>query len=177
MNRPNDPLEDSLQLLEEELNHLRPLPPTEGLQARIFSALAAGEPEAEPARPFSEEASRRRRLWFGAIPLAAAAAIALAAVALVGPPRPQTANSGLAEGASIPAPEAGPALDLRPVSAESKLVGEQNEGVMRDAQGAFSIQRRRHYLETREVRDARTGTIIRINVPREDVVREPLDIQ
>lgn len=177
MKRPNDPLEDSLQLLEEELSHLRPLPPTEGLQARIFSALAAGETEAEPVIPFSEEANRRRRLWFGAIPLAAAAAIALAAVALVNPAHRTANNSGVAQHNPAPRPEAGPALDLRPVSAESKLVGEQDEGVLRDAQGGYSTQLRRHYLETREVRDARTGTVIRINVPREEVIREPLDIQ
>ena len=176
MNHHPNPLDESLQLLEEELAHLRPVKPTDGLHARILGALAAAgdEPEAAAA---SEESTRVRRFWFGAVPVAAAAAIAALAAVVVRPAAPPPVGAGLAGNEVRHVPAAGPALDLQPVSAESKLVGEQDEGVTREAQGVYSLQRRRHYLETRVLRDEKTGTLIRINVPREEVLRVPIEAQ
>jgi len=98
-------------------------------------------------------------------------------VVLVRPAAPPPAGAGLVANEVWRQPAGSPAIDLQPVSAESKLLREQDEGITRESQGVYSLQRRRHYLETRVLRDERTGTLIRINVPREEVLRVPIEAQ
>jgi hypothetical protein len=179
MSRPPNNTDEELDHLVEELAALQPAAPTDGLHGRVCAALR--EAAAAPAGDADGDEGRQRlrRLWLGGLPVALAASLALLAAVLVEPAGPvdeapaaagQVAGSGPWQ-TGYPQPRP---LELSPVSAESRLIGEDEEGLSQDPNGVYTRQLRRRYLETRILRDTRSGALIEIEVPREEVLRLPV---
>lgn len=181
MSTHDTPISDEdLRQLEKELASLRPLAPPAHFHDRVMRGLREGQAveDAKEAQP--QEKGHARRWRAGFIPLAAAAAVALLAAVLVDPPAAPSGGASASvtgsPGSAAPGP-AGPSaftdLQLLPVSLESELVGERDEGIHREDERAYIIVRRT-YLETRVLRDRHSDALVEIQVPREELVRVPV---
>lgn len=175
MSQSNEHLEDSLLHLEEELRALVPAETSAGLRDRIFAALAdpvAVSPAEEPITPPG-------RGWFGWVPLAAAAVVALLAVVLSPSPKGggniATSTSGLADPASAPAlvaRDVAPAA-WKPVSSDSRLEHVGYDGI-RTEESATYRQIRTRSMERRTFVDPTDGTVVEVVFPRENIHLVPV---
>jgi hypothetical protein len=172
MSQSNEHPEDSLLQLEEELRALVPAETSAGLRDRIFDALA-NPAEETPAEPAITPAGRG---WFGWVPLAAAAAVALLAVVLS--PAPKKAGD-VATAAEVPAPapslaggDMGPS-SWKPVSSDSRLEHVGYDGI-RTEESATYRQIRTRSMERRTFIDPRDGTVVEVVFPRENIHLVPV---
>ncbi|MFM7181021.1 MAG: hypothetical protein ACKO2G_06115 [Verrucomicrobiales bacterium] len=178
MSHSHEPLEDSLLQLEEELRALVPADTSAGLRDRIFAALA--EPMADvSAEP---EVAPPGRGWFGWVPLAAAAAVALLAVVLS--PAPKQPDSvvtttpvatGSQDIATTPSPAASYAVPAswKPVSSDSRLEHVGYDGVRMEDSATYR-QIRTRSMERRTFVDPANGTVVEVVFPRENVHLVPV---
>ncbi len=176
--------DESLRQLEEELRALVPSAPSGGLRDRIFAALQDPVPteiRELPASPSDLQPAGRG--WFGWVPLAAAAAVAmLAVVVFPGPkgghelvtgsssieaPMPQTSDP-----VSVNADQVSP-VSWKPVSADSRLEHLGYDGLRSDAQATYR-QIRTRSLERRTFIDPTDGTTVEVVFPRENIHLVPV---
>lgn len=151
-------MDDELIALEAELQQLRPIAPSAALRANIAKQLAM---------------RRRHRVGrWAALPLAAAAAVAL----LLMPSRRPAAT--VAASAPVAGMEAEPSdAGFDPVAAENVLVDTLDEGLVTLANGAPARQFRQVYVDTITWRNARTNASLRWTLPREEVRVLPISYQ
>lgn len=166
--------------LEAELRALPPRRPSELLAARVEQAVA------------TERAARRKRRWL--MPLAAAAAVTAILVPLLTKPSEQagelagqravgtpgepaaTNRSGVPTPAET-APDQGAALEGFTRLAEANyLYAAEDDGIL-FASTTMPLRRIRYqYLDTTDWRDEQAQAVVRVVVPREDVVLVPLNV-
>jgi hypothetical protein len=178
MSQSNDHLEDSLLHLEEELRALVPAETSVGLRDRIFAALA----ETPAVAPAETAITPPGRGWFGWVPLAAAAAVALLAVVLSpaphGPAGVVTASSGaaatpLSAGTPLVAPPGTLPASWKPVSSDSRLEHVGYDGI-RTEESATYRQIRTRSMERRTFVDPTDGTVVEVVFPRENIHLVPV---
>lgn len=171
MNTPTPQNEEAMQMLEEELSAMTPAEPSEGLRSRIQLALlhAGGDTPAEPI-------SRPSPSWFGWIPVAAAAMIALLAVVLTpGTGRNPATDAPLATASESPRIDSASLtpVNWQPTSSNSKLERVDYEGVRLQDSTTYR-QIRTRYMERRSYKNPKDGSTVEILVPREEVQLVPV---
>jgi hypothetical protein len=185
MSRQSTELDEALHLLEEELRAMVPADPSDGLRARVFHALSTADGldgEADPVFAGAEETKLEPvgRAWFGWVPVAAAAAVALMAVVIF---PPKAAHSpGLADAkaaAAAPAPQAITAasettpVDWQPMSSDSRLEQVAYDGVRQEETSTYR-QIRTRYLDRRTFRNPHDGSTVEVMLPREEIRLVPV---
>ena len=158
-------MDDDLQQLEAELSRLRPAAPTREMLARLETHLA---PPARRAAPMWW-------LWAGALPLAAAAALAIAFILNTRSTRgqsitPANANAIATQRPTIPA-------QFQPVAAENVLYAARDEGLITLDDGTPARRERLNYVDTITWKNPRTNASVRWSVPREEVRVVPVIFQ
>lgn len=139
-------MDNDLLELEAELKRLRPITPSELLEARIDSALAANSRHGWSA------------LWL-AFP--AAAAVALAAFVQMHPAEVASTATPVRTPASVAA-----APRYRPVFADNLLYDARDEGLVTLSDGSLARRYRSSYVDTITWRDPRTQASLKWSVPR-----------
>lgn len=148
-------MDDELQQLEAELKQLRPAAPSRELRARLDRELK-----------LQPHTSRAWWLWAGAMPVAAAIAVALILATRrdhTQPPPTQVAAATLAT--------------FKPVAAENVLYAAQDDGPVTLADGTSARRERLSYVDTITWKDPRTNASVRWSVPREEVRVVPVSFQ
>lgn len=179
--------------LERELAQLQPAAPPEILAERLASALeesvpsTAAEPAPDPAAAFGDGGSgygRSRLLRFLLAPSAAAAVVVAAlAFALLRDPRTAVDDS-LATGAGDPQVidmgTDGAFIDpnvarFQPGSAQTILYDILDEGIVWNDRDEPMRQFRYRFLETVSLTNPSDGSTLRMDIPREEVIRVPVE--
>lgn len=162
--------DNDLQELETELRRLRPRMPGARLHTALASALNAGE---------SAQASSAIRWWRWGVPLAAAAAIAIAFLT----PRPSAPSGPVATAADAVALTAGqtdsakPNDRFEPVAAAAIPLEERSESLVTLEDGTLARRTRETYLATITWKNPRTQAALTWSVPREEVRVVPVVFQ
>ena len=156
-------MDDDLAQLEAELTRLRPAAPTRELLARLETDLA----------PAARRATPNWWLWAGALPLAAAAALAVAFTLTGRQGRDQPAAPVSVAVAQRPASTA----TFQPVAAENVLYAAQDEGLVTLEDGTPARRARLNYVDTITWKNPRTNASVRWSVPREEVRVVPVIFQ
>ncbi|MSU23602.1 MAG: hypothetical protein EXS32_07235 [Opitutus sp.] len=149
-------MDDEIQSLEAELKRLRPAGPSRDLLARLGRDLA----------PAARSPAPRWWLWAGALPIAAAIAVAFTLAARrepAVPPPPRVA--------------AMPPAVFQPVAAENVLYAAQDDGPVTLADGTSARRERLSYVDTITWKNPRTNASVRWSVPREEVRVVPVSFQ
>ena len=176
MSQSNDHPEDSLLHLEEELRALVPAETSAGLRDRIFAALADPAADAPSETPLTPPG----RGWFGWVPLAAAAAVAVLAVVLSPAPKggeilAAKAPDAAATTSTMPSFAGGDVAPAswKPVSSDSRLEHVGYDGI-RTEESATYRQIRTRSMERRTFVDPTDGTIVEVVFPRENIHLVPV---
>ena len=147
-------MDDELDLLEAELQRLRPVAPSADLCAAIERRIA--------------RRGRIFRLSWMVLPIAAAVAILF------------TFSSSPRDAAMPAAGETKPATPgaaFKPVEAENLLLSARDEGYVTFADGTRARRMRRSYVDTITWRSPATNASLTWSVPREEVRVVPVSFQ
>ena len=173
MSQPPYHPEDPLHQFEEELHTLVPAETSAGLQDRIFAALA----DSNAVTAEETAITAPGRTWFGWVPLAAAAAVAMLAVVLF--PAPKGADnvvSNAIQGSGVlPSPAAAnmnttdtTAVSWKPVSSDSRLEHVGYDGIRTENRATYR-QITTRSMERRTFVDPTDGTVVEVVFPRENI--------
>ena len=113
-------------------------------------------------------ASSRWWLWAGALPAAAAFAVAITLVMRHDAPPAAVPLSPLAADAAGPSPVVLPAT-FKPIAAENVLYAAQDEGIVTLEDGSPARRERLNFVDTITWKDSRTNASVRWTIPREEV--------
>lgn len=183
MSQPTHPPDEALRALEDELLALRPADPSSGLRDRIFAALQ--EPHSADGEISTESATTLTppgRGWFGWVPLAAAAAVAMLAVVLF--PSPKAGENLADRDSTLTSPDpSAPAVayhrdeavpaSWKPVSSDSRLEQVGYDGLRTDERATYR-QIRTRSMERRTFIDPTDGTTVEVVFPRENIHLVPV---
>lgn len=181
MSRQNPELDEALQLLEEELRAMTPSAPSDGLRTRVLHALQSAQGSRESQQPLEHAAPLKPpgRAWFGWVPVAAAASVALMAVVLF-PSNPGNSPELVNNNPQNPtaAKQTAPVTPLRgadfapagwqPTGTDSRLEDVAYDGLRQKEQTTYR-QVRTRYMERRTFRNPKDGTTVEVMVPREHI--------
>ncbi len=190
MSRQTTELDEALQLLEEELRAMVPSDPSDGLRARVFHSLATAEDvESETTHELEgingSHLLPAGRVWFGWVPVAAAAAVALMAVVVFPPKGGKSAGLNSGSSAGMVASQVAPApqaisssaavtpVDWQPMSADSRLEHVAYDGVRQEESSTYR-QIRTRYLDRRTFRNPQDGSTVEVRLPREEIRLVPV---
>jgi hypothetical protein len=164
--------------LEKELRSLLPAKPSARLAERIATELKTQPVRAHQAaaglltRPANQaNGTRFARPWLLVFAGAAAVVIGFFAVAQwIKPPSRTTASNSESANAIT-------ALNETPDDSVDELIGARDEGVVYGEDAEPQRQVRVVYLERHTWTNPKTGAVVEIEVPREDVVLMPVAMQ
>lgn len=163
-------MDDELFRLEAELKRLRPAVPSRDLLLRLEAELAP----AAAARGAS--VVRRGRAWWvwaGALPIAAALAVAF----VVNTRRPPIPTNQVLVAAHAPVAATANEAVFKPVAAENVLYAVSDEGLVTLDDGTSARRERLSYVDTITWKNPRTNASVRWTVPREEVRVVPVKFQ
>jgi hypothetical protein len=161
-------MDDELHQLEAELKALRPTTPSRGLVQRLEMEFAAQGTEARPVH-----AARRWWLWAGALPAAAALAVAFT----LGGHREPAPSASVASASSAPQASSVADEQFKPVAAENVLYAVNDEGLVTLDDGTAARRERLSYVDTITWKNPRTNASVRWTVPREEIRVVPVKFQ
>ena len=163
-------MDDDLLKLEAELKALRPAAPTRDFLARLERELAS------PAQPTAPVVQRTSRAWWvlaGALPIAAALALAFVVTSRrVQAPAPDAVAPSPMAATQPPAP-----ANFKPIAAENVLLDARDEGLITLDDGTPARRERLKYVDTITWKNPRTNASVRWSVPREEVRVVPVVFQ
>ncbi|MDB6149721.1 MAG: hypothetical protein JWQ44_1169 [Chthoniobacter sp.] len=161
---------------ENELRTLRPAPPEPALEERIAKRLEAASGVATSGRLASQRtAARSFQAWLSRLGWAASGALATVALLTLNDARDVTADSAESLSRTV---ERTPADALKHVESRSELLEAEDEGLFYASETNEPVRQvRYHFRELHAWRDAETGALVEVEVPREDVRFMPVAMQ
>jgi hypothetical protein len=164
--------------LEKELRSLLPAKPSAQLAERIAAELKTApvrtyEPAAGLLTRSANQANGTRftRPWLLVLAGAAAVVIGFFAVAQWLKPQSRTTASNSESASTVTV------LNESPDESVDELIGARDEGVVYDEDAEPQRQVRVVYLERHTWTNPKTGAVVEIEVPREDIVLMPVAMQ
>lgn len=162
-------MDDDFQDLEAELKRLRPVVPSRDMLVRLETELA---PAVGPTA-IGRRGSRAWWLWAGALPIAAALAVAF----VIATRRPPVSQHDRPLAANSPSAAAADEAVFKPVAAENVLYAVSDEGPVTLDDGTAARRERLSYVDTITWKNPRTNASVRWTVPREEVRVVPVKFQ
>jgi len=163
-------MDDELFKLEAELKRLRPAVPSRELLLRLDAELTPA-----PAARGAVGVRRGRAwwVWAGALPIAAALAVAF----VVKTRRPPITTNQGPVAADAPVSATATEAVFKPVAAENVLYAVSDEGLVTLDDGTSARRERLSYVDTITWKNPRTNASVRWTVPREEVRVVPVKFQ
>ena len=163
-------MDDELFKLEAELKRLRPAVPSRERLRRLDAELT---PAPAARRAVGVSRGWAWWVWVGALPVAAALAVAF----VVSPRPPPIATNPGPVAADAPVSATATEAMFKPVAAENVLYAASDEGPVTLDDGTSARRERLSYIDTINGKNSRTNASVRWTVPREEIRVVPVKFQ